>query len=111
MYCPVSASHTPETFFSSVYWSVMRSFWAVCTAAAAALWEAAPEPAGAAGAAAPPQPVSQRAAARTTVAKHLCFMGVLLSIKPRTQGECARGKQGDVLLSYAVLFQNTTAVM
>ena len=22
------------------------------------------------------------------------FMGVLLSIKPRTQGECARGKQG-----------------
>lgn len=39
------------------------------------------------------------------------FMGVLLSIKPRTQGECARGKQGDVLLSYTLLFRNTTAVM
>ena len=39
------------------------------------------------------------------------FMGVLLSIKPRTQGECARGKQGEVWLSYALLFRNTTAVM
>ena len=39
------------------------------------------------------------------------FMGMLLSIKPRTQGECARGKQGEVWLSYAFLFQNTVAIM
>ena len=44
------------------------------------------------------------------VRRFISFMGVLLSIKPRTQGECARGKQGG-LLSYALLFRNTTAVM
>ena len=67
---------SPRTVFSRLHWSVMRSFCAVCTAVPAALWEAAPEPAGAAGAAAPPQPVSSSAAARTTAAKHLCFMAV-----------------------------------
>ena len=83
VYVPGGTAAYPSTVLMDVipakarlHWSVMRSFCSVCTAAAAPLWEAAPEPAGAAGAAAPPQPVSNSAAARTTAAKHLCFMAV-----------------------------------
>lgn len=73
MYCTASSPHTPETFFSSVYWSVMRSVWAASAAAPgvlrllAELWSAAAlGPAGAAASDAPPQPVSATAAASTS---------------------------------------------
>ena len=46
----------------------------------------------------------------------VCFLGfgncdTEAGYGARTQGECARGKQGEVWLSYALLFRNTTAVM
>ena len=105
MHCTASSPHTPETFFSSVYWSVMRSVWAVCATALGVLrllselWSAA-----VLGLLwVPPQPVSSSAAASTSahtprthraLRRFISFMGVLLSIKPRAQGGVCPGQTG-----------------
>ena len=50
--------------------------------AAAVLWEAAPEPAGAALFDTLPHPASTTTAASTAAARRLCFMVVLLCSQP-----------------------------
>ena len=76
----------------------MRSFWAVCTAAAAALWEAAPEPAGGCGgccAAAAGQPESRR---QNHSSKTFVFHGGAPFYKaPDTGGVCP-GQTGGCLV-------------